>query len=77
MNLNNVGRKVAFHINNDIWANVENLVDERARFSCNTDTMEFSWSSAMVKVDSIFKNVSISVVDTIPPKWFFQFYRLY
>jgi len=39
--------------------------------------MEFSYNNDIVKVDAMFKDISISVVDTIPPKWFFQFYRLY
>jgi hypothetical protein len=77
MNLNNVGRKVAFNIDNNVWAYVENLVDKRARGSWNINTMEFSYNNDIVKVDAMFKDISISVVDTIPPKWFFQFYRLY
>lgn len=76
MNLNDVARKVAFHIDNDIWANVENLVDKRVRVY-NSATMEVSYNIDMGKVDSIFKNVSVSVVDTVLPKWFFQFYKLY
>jgi hypothetical protein len=76
MNLNNVARKVAFHIDNDIWANVENLVDKRVRVY-DSATMEVSYNIDMGKVDSIFKNVSVSVVDTVLPKWFFQFYRLH
>ena len=74
MNLNNISRKVCFSVNNDIWGNIENLVDNHVRVY-NSATMEVSYNIDMGKVDTIFRDVSISVVDTIPSKWFFQFYN--
>lgn len=76
MNLTNIRREVGFSINNDIWGNIENLVDKHVRVY-NSDTMEVSYNIDMVKVDVIFIGVAISVVDTVAPKWFFEFQRLY
>jgi len=66
MNLNNINKRIAFTVNNNIWNHIEVLVDERV-----------SWSRTLRKIDTMFNDISVSVVDTAPPKWFFQFYRLY
>jgi hypothetical protein len=66
MNLTNIRRQVSFPIDNNIWSHVEVLVDERV-----------SWNRNLRKIDTMFNDISVSVVDTVLPKWFFQFYRLY
>jgi hypothetical protein len=66
MNLTNINKRIAFTVNNNIWNHIEVLVDERV-----------SWSRTLRKIDTMFNDISVSVVDTVLPKWFFQFYRLY
>ena len=65
MNLTNIRRQVSFPIDNNIWSHVEVLVDERVAWKLNRN---------LRKIDTMFNDVSISVVDCVPSKWNFQHY---
>ena len=66
MNLTNMRRRVAFAIENDVWSHAEVLVDERV-----------SWNKKTTEIDTIFNQVSISVVDTLPRLWQCSFLSQY